>query len=237
MQTHIRTVMGRYKGRVKGWDVVNEAIAEDGSLRQSPWMNRIGEEYLVTAYRLAQDADPAAELYYNDYGLENPAKRKGAIELVRKLKQAGIRLAGIGLQGHYSLDRPSIEQVEATISDFAALGLKVHITELDVDVLPRAVRQPGADVALRAEADPKLNPYTTGLPDDVQKALAERYAALFRVFLKHKDVIERVTFWGVTDRDSWLNNWPVRGRTNYPLLFEREGRPKPAFDAVVKLTR
>jgi endo-1,4-beta-xylanase len=183
-------------------------------------MTIIGDDYVVKAFQIAQEADPDAELYYNDYGLESERKRKGAIALLGKLKAAGVRVAGVGLQGHYRLERPSIEQVEATITDFAALGLKIHITELDVDVLP-----------------PKLNPYMSGLPDDIQKALAQRYAALFRVFLKHKDVIERVTFWGVTDRDSWLNNWPTRGRTNYPLLFDREGNLKPAFDAVVNLTR
>jgi endo-1,4-beta-xylanase len=234
MREHIHTVVGRYKGRIKGWDVVNEALNEDGTLRQSPWLKIIGEDYLVKAFQFAREADPDAQLYYNDYSLENEPKRKGAIELIRKLKAAGIPIHAVGLQGHDKLDWPTAEQEDATIAAFASLGIKVNITELDIDVLPRANRSQGADVATAAEARQDLNPFANGLPDTVQQKLARRYADLFRVFLKHHDVIDRVTFWGVTDGDSWLNNWPVRGRTSYPLLFDRAGRPKPAFDAVVQ---
>ena len=234
MRDHIQTVVGRYKGRIKGWDVVNEALNEDGTLRQSPWLKIIGEDYLVKAYQFAHEADPDAQLYYNDYSLENEPKRKGAIELIRKLKAAGIPIYAVGLQGHDKMDWPTAEQEDATIAAFARLGIKVNITELDIDVLPRANRSQGAEVAMTAEARADLNPFANGLPDTVQQNLARRYADLFRVFLKHSDVIDRVTFWGVTDGDSWLNNWPVRGRTSYPLLFDRAGRPKPAFDAVVQ---
>jgi endo-1,4-beta-xylanase len=233
MRDHIHTVVGRYKGRIKGWDVVNEALNEDGTLRPSPWLKIIGEDYLVKAFQFAHEADPDAQLYYNDYSLENEPKRKGAIELIRKLKAAGIPIYAVGLQGHNKMDWPTAEQEDATIATFASLGIKVNITELDIDVLPRANRSQGAEVAMTAEARPDLNPYANGLPNTVQQELARRYADLFRVFLKHHDVIDRVTFWGVTDGDSWLNNWPVRGRTSYPLLFDRAGRPKPAFDAVV----
>ena len=237
MRDHIQTVVGRYKGRIQGWDVVNEAINDDGALRQSPWLKIIGEDYLVKAFQFAHEADPRAQLYYNDYSLENEPKRKGAIELIRKLQAAGIPVYAVGLQGHDKMDWPTTEQEDATIVAFARLGLKVNITELDIDVLPRANRSQGADVGATAEARQDLNPFPTGLPDAVQKNLARRYAELFRVFLKHNDVIDRVTFWGVTDGDSWLNNWPVRGRTSYPLLFDRAGRPKPAFDSVVQLKR
>lgn len=235
MHDHIRTVVGRYKGRINGWDVVNEALNEDGTLRQSPWLKIIGEDYIAKAFEFAHEADPHAELYYNDYSLENEAKREGAIALIRKLQAQGVPVAGIGLQGHVKMDWPSAEQEDAAITAFAALGIKVNISELDVDVLPRATRQDGADVALSAESQPDLNPYVNGLPDAVQQALARRYADLFRVFLKHHADIGRVTFWGVTDGDSWLNNWPVRGRTNYPLLFDRQGQPKPAFEEVIHL--
>jgi len=234
MQDHIHTVVGRYKGRINSWDVVNEALNDDGSLRQSPWMKIIGEDYIAKAFQFAHEADPQAELYYNDYSLENEAKLKGALELLRKLQTQGVPITGVGLQGHYQLDFPSEEQVDAAITAFGKLGLKVMITEFDVDVLPRALQYRGADVTLSAELQPKLNPYTQGLPDAVQQALAQRYAGLFGVFLKHRGVLARVTFWGVTDGGSWLNNWPVRGRTNYPLLFDRSGQPKPAFDAVIR---
>jgi endo-1,4-beta-xylanase len=132
------------------------------------------------------------------------------------------------------MDWPTPSQQDSTIVALSRLGVKVNITELDVDVLPPAVQNRTADVAVRAELDPRTNPYAAGLPDSMQQALAARYAALFEVFLKHRDVIDRVTFWGVADGDSWLNNWPVRGRTSYPLLFDRQDNPKPAFDAVIR---
>ena len=154
MRDHILTVVGRYKGRIKGWDVVNEAVNDDGSLRQSPWLKIIGEDYLVKAFQFAHEADPTVQLYYNDYSLENEPKRKGAIELIRKLKAAGIPIYAVGLQGHDKLDWPTTEQEDATIADFAKLGIKVNITELDIDVLPRANRSQGADVAMTAEARP-----------------------------------------------------------------------------------
>ena len=233
LRDHILTVVGRYRGRVAGWDVVNEAVADDGSLRRTPWLSIVGEDYPVLAFRFAHEADPAAQLYYNDYSLENAPKRAGAIALVRRLLAAGVPVAGVGLQEHDRLDWPAAADVDTTIAAFAALGVKVMVTELDVDVLPRAVRQTGADVTLAAAARPELNPWPAALPDSVQQQLARRYAELFGVFLRHRGQVSRVTFWGVTDRDSWKNDWPVRGRTNYPLLFDREGRPKPAFDAVI----
>ncbi len=234
MHDHIATVVGRYKGRVKGWDVVNEAVEENGRLRQTPWLKIIGEDYLVKAYEFAHEADPQAELYYNDYSLENSAKRAGAIELVKKLQAAGVQLTGVGLQGHYKLSSPSVRQVDETISDFAKLGVKVMITELDVDVLPSASRSMSADVTRREKSGARMNPFTNGLPDEVQQKLAARYGELFAVFLKHHGTVARVTFWGVTDADSWLNDWPVFGRTSHPLLFDRAGRRKPAFDAIVR---
>lgn len=234
MRDHIRTVVGRYKGRIAGWDVVNEALNEDGTMRQSPWYKIIGDDFLLKAFQFAHEADPQAELYYNDYSLENEAKRKGAVELIRKLKAAGASVTAVGLQDHNHMDVPAAKQEAETIEAFAALGVKVNITELDVDVLPRTTRQNTADISATAAGNAQSNPYTAGLPEDTQQALAKRYAELFRIFVQHREAIGRVTFWGVTDGDSWLNNYPTRGRTNHPLLFDREGKPKPAFDAVLQ---
>jgi endo-1,4-beta-xylanase len=235
MHEHIFTVVGRYKGKINGWDVVNEAVEENGKMRRTPWRKIIGKDYLVKAFQFAHEADPQAELYYNDYGLENPTKRAGALALVKQLQAAGVKITGVGLQGHYQLatNSPTLQEVDDTITAFARLGVKVMVTELDVDVLPSAWKALSADVSLRAESDAKLNPYPNALPESVQDELAVRYAALFKVFLKHRDVIERVTLWGVTDSDSWLNDWPVHGRTAYPLLFDREGKPKPACQKVL----
>jgi endo-1,4-beta-xylanase len=233
MRDHIHTVVGRYKGKIQSWDVVNEALNEDGTLRQSLWQKIIGDDYIEKAFEYAHEADPQAQLTYNDYNLDNEAKRKGAIALVSKLRADGVRIDCVGMQDHDGLSWPTVEHEDAAISAFAALGLKVAISELDVNVLPNPGHQPTADVTLKIEQNAALNPYVNGLPDSVQQDLAKRYADLFRVYVKHRDAVQRVTFWGVADGDSWLNNWPVRGRTNYPLLFDRNGRTKPAFDAVV----
>ena len=236
LRDHIFTVVGRYKGKINGWDVVNEALNQDGTMRQSPWMKIIGEDYLALAFQFAHEADPAAELYYNDYDLELPAKRAGAVELIRKLKAAGVPISGVGLQNHSLMDWPTPADVDATITAFSTLGVKVHITELDVDVLPRTTK-PGADYAVDVKVTPQLNPYVDRFPDAMHALLAMRYAELFHIYMKHRHVIERVTFWGVADGDSWLNNWPMKGRTNYPLLFDRNGTPKPAFKAVISTSR
>jgi endo-1,4-beta-xylanase len=233
MHDHIQAVVGRYKGRIAGWDVVNEALNEDGTLRKSPWLNIIGDDYIAKAFQFAHEADPRAELYYNDYSLENEAKRKGAVELIKKLKDQSVPITAIGLQGHDKMDWPTARQQADTIEAFAALGIKVNITELDVDVLPRTAPGNSADVSATSTGGAGSNPYTAGLSDAVQQALAQRYAELFNIFVKYRASITRITFWGVTDGDSWLNNFPIRGRTNYPLLFDREGKPKPAFTSVI----
>ncbi|MFW5951023.1 MAG: endo-1,4-beta-xylanase [Gemmatimonadota bacterium] len=236
MRDHIHTVVGRYEGRVDGWDVVNEALNDDGTLRQSPWLRIIGEDYLAKAFEYAHEADPDAELYYNDYSLNNPAKRDGAVRLVRSLQARGLPVTGIGMQAHYALSYPPLEEIAASIQAFAELG-DVMITELDVAVLPRPQEHWGADISQRAELRDELNPFTEEFPDSMQQRLAERYADFFDVFLAHQDDISRVTFWGVTDAASWLNGWPIAGRTSYPLLFDRQNRPKPAFFAVVEAAR
>jgi endo-1,4-beta-xylanase len=236
MKDHIYTVMGRYKGRIQGWDVVNEALNEDGSLRQSPWMKIIGEDYIEKAFEYAHEADPEAELYYNDYSLENKPKRDGAVRLLKKLKEKGVFVSGIGDQMHAKMDWPDTSQIDSMLVDFENIGTKVMITELDINVLPYKNISRSADVTLNFKVDEKLNPYKDGLPDSVNIALANRYADIFKVLVKHQNIVERVTFWGVRDSDSWLNNWPIRGRTDYPLLFDRQGEPKLAFYKVIKIS-
>ena len=191
------------------------------------------EDYLVQAFEFAHEADPKAELYYNDYSLENEAKRKGAVELIRKLKAAGAPITAIGLQDHNRMEWPTLKQEADAIEAYAALGIGVNITELDVDVLPRTTAQNTRNVSATAAGSAQSNPYQAGLPDEIQQKHVTRYAELFDVFVQHRKVIGRVTFWGVTDGDSWLNNFPTRRRPNYPLLFDRQCKPKPAFDAVL----
>jgi endo-1,4-beta-xylanase len=235
MRSHIHTVVGRYKGKIHGWDVVNEAVNNDGTMLESPWMKIIGEDYVMKAFQFAHEADPNAELYYNDYGLACESKRAGAIALIRKLQANGIPMTAIGLQEHNTLEWPPIQQVEDTIISFAELGLQVHITELDVDVLPTAWQYQNTE--LSTEIFNSLNPYSEELPASIDQALTKRYTELFEMYLKHHQVIDRVTLWGVTDRNSWLNYIPIKGRTNYPLLFDRNGHSKQAFDAVISLKK
>ncbi len=228
---HINTVAGRYDGKVFSWDVVNEALNEDGTMRKSIFLSRLGDNFVTEAFRLAAKASPKAELYYNDYNNEQPAKRAGCITLIKKIQDAGVRIDGVGIQGHWHVGKVPFKEIEESIIQYGAMGLKVMFTELDIEVLPRSFQ--GADVNQRVASNPALNPYKDGLPDSVQQQLASDYEHLFKLFLKYKDKVTRITFWGVNDGQSWLNDWPVRGRTNYPLLFDREFNPKPAFYKVI----
>lgn len=233
MREHITTVVGRYRGKVRCWDVVNEAVDDDGNLRNSLWYQIIGADFIERAFTFAREADPDAVLIYNDYSLANPSRRDGVVRLVGEMQRKGIRVDGIGMQGHYLLESPDLEEVESSLRAFSALGVRLMITELDVSVLPWPRGPVGADINLRFQNDTVLDPYKRGLPDQVQAELADRYRDLFRLFLAYSHQIDRVTFWGIHDGLSWKNNFPVRGRTDYPLLFDRAGKPKPAFHAVL----
>jgi endo-1,4-beta-xylanase len=214
--------------------VVNEAIsdAKGEYLRNTPARRAIGDDYIAKAFEFAHAADPDAELYYNDYDNEQPEKVEKTIRLIRELKAAGVHIDGVGMQCHLQLNDPEdLERLDRAIAAYAAEGLKVMITELDVDVLPRRGR--GADIAAREQGG--LDPYKNGLPADVAEAQARFYGQLFRVILKHKGVVTRVTFWGPHDGVSWLNFFPVAGRTNHPLLWDRDLKPKPALGAVLKV--
>jgi endo-1,4-beta-xylanase len=237
MKDHIATVVGHFKGKVNGWDVVNEAFDEDGSLRKSKWLEIIGQDYIRLAFEFANAADPGAELYYNDYNNELPAKREGILPIIKDLKEKGVKIDGMGIQGHWHLDSPDLNVIDESISKYASLGLKVMITEMEVNVLPTPPEVYGADVSQQARYLETLNPYSAGLPDSVSGKLAKRYADLFGVLLKHKDAVTRVTFWGLHDGYSWKNDWPIKGRTNYPLLFDRNYKPKPAFYSVIKTAK
>lgn len=235
LRTHIATTVGRYKGRIKQWDVVNEAINDGpGVLRQTPWLKAIGDDYIAEAFRAAHDADPDAVLIYNDYNIELGYKRPKALQLLKALLAEKVPVHAVGIQGHWRINPPDEAELDQAIREFSALGLKVMFTELDIGVLPANYQ--GADISRTQTMTPEqqavMNPYTNGLPDAAAQKQAESYRRAFEVFLRHKKVIGRVTLWGVNDGTSWLNNFPIRGRTDYPLLFDRQGNPKPAFFSV-----
>ncbi len=247
MKEHIDAVVGRYRGRIHAWDVVNEAIDDDGRLRTGPvgvpgrrgepWHAAIGDDYIEKAFEFAHAADPDAELYYNDFNEWHPAKIAAISDLVRTLQDKGVRIDGIGLQGHWGMDYPSLEEIDHMLTEYGKLGLKLMITELDIMMLPMPGRQTGAELDQQNAEGDAMNPYRDGLPEEAQQALAERYADIFRIFVRHADKLDRVTFWGVHDGQSWRNDFPVRGRTDYPLLFDRQLEAKPAFEAVIQTAR
>lgn len=222
MREHIHTVVGRYKGKIKVWDVVNEAISDRGTniLRESLWLEIIGPDFIAKAFEYAHEADPDAILRYNDYGLENPEKRRKLITLIKSLQEQKVPIHAIGSQTHVSVSSPSFEEMDRALTELASLGLPIHITELDVNSARAGQFTFGADIAENADAT------QGGLVEDADKRLATQYANLFRAFLKHKDSVKMVTFWGVNDAVSWR----AAGR---PLLFDGNNRPKPAFDAVI----
>ena len=243
MRAHIKAIASRYAGRINAWDVVNEVIDNDGSYRPTLWVNAIGngDTLVKYAFKFAAEYAPDSELYYNDFNTWRPAKRDGIVRLVRMLQKEGVRIDGVGMQGHWGLNYPESKYIEAAIDSFAALGVKVMITELDVDVLPltkegQIIGQGMADRQFQLEEFEKfLDPYPNRLPAEVQQQLANRYAELFRIFWKKRDKIDRVTLWGVDDGMSWKNNYPIPNRTNYPLLFGRDKKPKPALAAVLRV--
>ncbi|MDF4223031.1 endo-1,4-beta-xylanase [Maribacter sp. M208] len=235
LKNHVQTIAARYTGKIHGWDVVNEALNEDGTLRNSLFLEKLGPDYLVNSFKWAEEADPKAELYYNDYNMTRKEKRAGAIELVKMLQKNGARVDGIGMQAHWGLTDPTLEEIETSILAYADLGIQVMITEFDITVLPNPWDLEGAEVSQNFEGSEEMNPYTKKLPDSVSTLLAKRYKDIFSIFKKHSDKISRVTFWGINDGVSWLNNWPIENRTNYPLLFDREYNKKPAYYGVLEV--
>ena len=230
---HISAVAGRYKGKIRGWDVVNEAILDDGSYRENDFYNISGEEYIFKSFEIANRIDPEAELYYNDFSMYKTEKCNAAVLLANKIRERGLRIDGIGLQAHWGLDYPSIDEIEKSILTIHEAGYRVHFTELDIDVLPNLWEIEGADLSDNFKSNDQLNPYKSSLPDSISDLLSNRYSEIFNLFSKHSDKIDRVTFWGLSDGHSWKNDWPAKGRTNYPLLFNRENNPKQAYSDII----
>lgn len=241
LREHIKTVAGRYAGHVHAWDVVNEVIDDDGNYRPTTWVKAFGngDTLVKYAFQFAAEYAPNTELYYNDFNSWRPAKRDGIVRLVKMLQKEGIRIDGVGMQAHWGLNYPKTNYIEDAIDAYAACGVKVMITELDVDVLPitkegQVIGQVLADKQFQLEEFKSfLDPYRQGLPEKVQAELTLRYEALFSIFYKRRNKIARVTLWGVNDGMSWKNGYPVPGRTNYPLLWNRQSQPKPALKAVL----
>jgi endo-1,4-beta-xylanase len=226
LKEHITTVVSRYKGKIYAWDVVNEVISDRGDevYRKSAWYKICGPEFIALAFQYAHEADPGALLFYNDYNEIDPVKREKIFKMVMELKQAGVPIHGVGLQAHWAINEPTREQLDKTLARFAESGLALQITELDISVYPkehnaREKRTEDADQTFTAAKE--------------QQQL-EVYATCFELFRKYKQHITGITFWNISDRRSWLDNFPVRNRKDYPLLFDKDLKPKKVYQAVVK---
>lgn len=220
MKSHIHTVVTRYKDLIYGWDVVNEVISDEGSefYRQTKWLGIAGEQFIARAFEYAHEADPKALLFYNDYNESNPVKREKIYKLVKSLLDRGTPVHGVGLQAHWNIAHPNLDDIRSAIERYASLGLTLQITEMDVSMFEFGDRR-------------------TDLTEPTEQMVAlqtERYEQFFKLFREYKDVISAVTFWGAADDYTWLDHFPVRGRKNWPLLFDIRQQPKEAFWRVVR---
>ncbi|MEC1523638.1 endo-1,4-beta-xylanase [Neobacillus niacini] len=220
MKEHITAVMNRYKGTIFCWDVVNEAVTDEGPelLRSTKWLEIIGEDYIEKAFEFAHEADPDALLFYNDYNESNPEKREKIYKLVKSLVDKGVPIHGVGLQAHWNLVNPRLEDIRIAIERYASLGLKLHLTELDVSVF-------------------NFEDKRTDLTEPTHKMLdlqAERYQQIFQLLREYRNHITSVTFWGAADDYTWLSDFPVKGRKNWPFLFDENHQAKESFWKVVQ---
>ncbi|NWQ43648.1 endo-1,4-beta-xylanase [Bacillus sp. EB106-08-02-XG196] len=220
MKDHITSVMKRYKGTIFCWDVVNEAVTDEGPelYRLTKWLEIIGEDYIEKAFEFAHEADPDALLFYNDYNESNPEKREKIYKLVKSLIDKGVPIRGVGLQAHWNLVNPSLEDIRTAIERYASLGLKLHLTELDISVF-------------------NFEDKRTDLKQPTHEMLelqAERYQRVFQLLRQYQNHITSVTFWGAADDYTWLSDFPVIGRENWPFLFDENHQPKESFWKVVQ---
>lgn len=233
MRQHIYAVVGRYKGRVRGWDVVNEAFEDNGKYRNSKFYKILGKDFIKYAFQFAHEADPNAELYYNDYNVETPAKCDAIVQLVKELKAAGCRIDAVGSQSHMHMTTPTLEATETSFKKLKTAGVHILITEWDISILPSPYD--GANISANFSYSKEMDPYRESVPDSVQLKWNKRMLDMFGLFLKYDDVVDRVTVWGLSDAGTWLNGFPIRGRKDYPLLFDRNNRRKPVVDQMIKL--
>lgn len=225
LRDHINAVVSRYKGKIYAWDVVNEVIDDDDSkyFRDSPWYKICGEEFVAKAFEYAHEADPDALLFYNDYNTESPGKRDRIYRMIKEMLDKKVPIHGVGLQAHWSIFAPTEQALRQSIEKFSSLGLKIQFTELDVSVYQSEHNRRER----RADETDSFTP-------ELETKQIEMYKMVFRVFRQYKDVITGVTFWNVSDKSSWLDNFPVRGRKNYPLLFDQNLKPKKVYWEVVR---
>lgn len=228
LKDHITTVVKRYKGKIYAWDVVNEVIGDTDEefIRNSLWYKICGDEYIAKAFEYAHAADPEALLFYNDYNTERPVKRDKIYRLLKKLIEQKVPIHGVGLQAHWSIFEPSEQDLRDAIELYSSLGLQIHFTELDMSIYPWEKNK-------REKRTDDIDLLTPAL----ELKQTDQYAKIFKVFREYKKNITSVTFWNVSDRYTWLDSYPVRGRKNYPLLFDQKLQRKKAYQGVVNFKK
>ena len=238
MREHIYTIVNHFRGRVDAWDVVNEAFEDDGTPRKSLFYQILGSDYIPLAFQYAHEADPNVELYYNDYSMNKAAKVEGVANFFRPLINAGLPISAIGMQGHLILeDNHYIQEYEHSIETIASLGLPTAFTELDLSVLPNPFGFSGANVSDRFAYRPEMDPYKKGLTREQEQKVEAFWVSFYQMLLRHRKDIQRVSFWCLNDANSWRNDFPIKGRTDYATLFDRQNRPKPFIDKLIQLVK
>ncbi len=238
MREHIYTIVNHFKGRVQAWDVVNEAFEDDGTLRKSLFYQILGEDYIPLAFQYAHEADPNAELYYNDYSMNKASKVEGVARFFAPLIRQGLPVTAIGMQGHMVLEGNNyVEEYEHSIQTIRNLGVKTFFSEVDLSVLPNPYGFAGANVSDRFAYRPEMDPYKDGLTAEKKQEVQDFWVRFFQMLTRHRDDILRVNFWCLTDGCSWRNDFPIKGRTDYATLFDRQGQPKPEVQAIINVVR
>jgi endo-1,4-beta-xylanase len=236
MRVHITTIVKRYKNHIHTWEVVNETFRHDGTFVNSRYYQILGKDFVKYAFRFAREANPDAKLYITDNNLIIKEKRNGMIRLIKELQAEDIKVDGIGIQIHTHLGFSKFNELEQSILAFHELGCKVSITEMEISVLPM-IDHNNADIFLNPELRQSANPFPSALPERIALRQYDLYRQFFQLFLKYQDKIERVTLWGISDAESVNNNYPIFGRTDYPLLWDRNYQPKPIVKDLISLAR
>lgn len=238
MKEHITTIVTHFKGRVDAWDVVNEAFEDDGTFRNSLFYQVLGEEFLPLAFQYAHEADPTAELYYNDYSMLKPTKIEGVCNFFRPLVEQGLPITAIGMQGHIILEDGAEEIIKGydhAIQCVEQLGLKVGFSELDLSILPNPFGFSGANISDKFAYRPEMDPFREGLSAEMSEAFDSFWLGFYKMLLTHKESVTRVTFWCLNDANSWRNDFPIRGRMDYATLYDRQCQPKPIINKLIEL--
>ena len=239
MREHIYTIVSHFKGRVDAWDVVNEAFEDDGSPRQSLFYKILGTDYIPLAFQYAHEADPSIQLFYNDFSMNKATKVEGVARFFRPLIQQGLPITAIGMQGHMILednvDNSVIKQYEHSINTIAALGVPTFFSELDLSVLPNPYGFSGANISDAFTYRPEMDPYKEGLTKEQEAKIEQFWVDFYKMLIPHHKDILRVNFWCLNDADSWRNDFPIKGRTDYATLFDRQNQLKPFVQRLIEL--